>query len=281
MKTPELKPLAYVTPSRTFALEECFLRVAFELDQQFDVYRTYPPRARLGSISHTILERISRGVLHDKGETEWRAIVLQMWHEEVEKHERQVLASESEQHYGTAERWPRYNLQKALTVHKALEIATSLQRSSKRIDRGSWFTEQHMQGHDGKLQGRIDAVYQSENGVEIIDYKTGRFYDEDEEGELHLKEKYRRQLLLYAAIYHAEMGQWPTCGLIIPLTGEKISIEIDAEQASQEATKAISLLTQFNRQIALKDSPESLARPSEATCRYCNYRAICPAVESA
>lgn len=281
MKMPELKPLAYITPSRVFALEECFLRVAFELDQQFGVYRTYPPRARLGSISHTILEQVSKGALLGKEEAEWREAILHLWHEEVEKHQRQIAGSETERHYGVAERWPRYNLQKALTVHKALEIAASLQRSSERVVKGRWATEQYMEGAEGKLRGRIDAVYLSKNGVEIIDYKTGRFYDEDEEGELHLKEKYRRQLLLYAAIYHAEMGQWPTRGLIIPLTGEKISIEIDAEQASQEATKAISLLTQFNRQIALKDSPESLARPSEATCRYCNYRAICPAVESA
>jgi RecB family exonuclease len=226
------------------------------------------------------LEQVSRGALQGKDETEWRESILHLWHEEVEKHERQILDSKSERHYGAAERWPRYNLQKALTVHKALEIAASLQRSSERMVKGSWATEQHMQGHDGKLRGRIDAVYLSEVGVEIIDYKTGRLYEEDEEGELHLMEKYRRQLLLYAAIYHGETGHWPTRGHVMPLTGEKVSIEIDPAKASHEEERAISLLTRFNSQIALKGSHQSLAKPAETTCRYCGYRTICPALKS-
>lgn len=279
MKSPELKPLAYITPSRVFALEECFLRVAFELDQQFDAYRTYPPRARLGSISHTILERVSRGALQGKDETEWRASVLQLWHEEVEIHEQQILEAESEQHYGTAERWPRYNLQKALTVHKALEIAASLQRSSGRVDRGSWIAEHYVQGFDGKLRGRIDAVYLSEIGVEIIDYKTGSIYDESASGGVQLKEKHQRQLLLYAAIYHEATGQWPVRGHVVPLTGPQATIEISVAQASHEATNALALLTQFNDCVAKSASASLLTSPPlEKICRYCAYRMICPIV---
>ncbi|MDA0241800.1 MAG: PD-(D/E)XK nuclease family protein [Chloroflexi bacterium] len=276
MRIPELKLLAYITPSRVFALEECFLRVAFELDHQFDAYRAYPPRARLGSISHTILEKVSKGALRNKDETKWRELALQLWHEEVEKHERQVLGSESEQQYGIAERWPRYNLQKALTVYKALEITASLQKSSERVDKGSWVTEQYAQAYDGKLRGRIDAIYLSASGVEIIDYKTGRLYDEDEEGEIQLKENYRRQLLLYAAIYHAEKGQWPIYGHIIPLTGQQVTLEIDINQANHEVVKAFGLLTKFNNQVAQNSSPAMLAQPAEKVCRYCAYRSACP-----
>jgi CRISPR/Cas system-associated exonuclease Cas4 (RecB family) len=277
MKMPELKPLAYITPSRVFALEECFLRVAYELDQRFNAYRTYSTRARLGSISHAILEQVSKGALSDKEEAEWREAILHLWHEEVEKHQQQIAGSETE-HYGRAERWPRYNLQKALTVHKALEIAASLQRSSERVVKGSWATEQHMQSNDGRLRGRIDAVYMSESGVEIIDYKTGRVYDENKEGGIHLIEKHRRQLLLYASIYHAEKGQWPIRGHIIPLTGDQVTIEVDADQANNEAIRAISLLTQFNKHVIENASPLLLARPSEKVCCYCAYRTVCPAL---
>ena len=278
MKALALKPLKYITPSRLFTLERCFLQVAYELDKEYGSYNIYSPRTRLGSISHKILEKVSKGVLQNTGETEWRSSLLQLWDEEVKKHEQQVLASKSERHFGLAERWPRYNLQKALTIHKALEITASLQKSTTRKSKGDWETEQYVQAFDGKFRGRVDAVYQSERGVEIIDYKTGNIYDEDENGNLQIKTNYRRQLLLYAATYHAEAGQWPVRGHIIPLVGQRVTIEIDSVEASHEATNALSLLTRFNKYVSESAPLLSLAQPSEKTCRYCAYRTVCPAV---
>lgn len=40
MKPLAIKPLKYMTPSRVFALEQCFLQVAFGLDEQYSEYRT-------------------------------------------------------------------------------------------------------------------------------------------------------------------------------------------------------------------------------------------------
>jgi len=278
MKSLTVKPLKYITPSRVFALEQCFLRVAFGLDKQYSAYRTYSPRARLGSITHSILEKVSKGILRDKNEAEWESSLLRLWNEEVKKNEQEVLASESERHYGVAERWPRYNLQKALTIRKALEIATSLQKSAAYKSKGSWETEQYIQAFDGKINGRADAIYQSEQGIEIIDYKTGNIYDEDENGNSQLKTKYRRQLLLYAAMYHAEAGEWPVSGHIIPLVGQQVTIEIDPVAANGEVLMALFLLNQFNKCVSEGDSLLSLAQPSEQSCRYCTYKTICPAV---
>lgn len=278
MRPLTLKPLKYITPSRVFALEKCFLQVAFGLDEQYSSYRTYSPRARLGSIAHAILEKVSKGALRGENEAAWESSLLPLWNEEVKKHEQEVLASESERHNGVAERWPRYNLQKALTIRKALEIAGSLQQSISRKSSGSWETEPDIQGFERKLRGRADAVYQSEQGVEIIDYKTGNIYDEDENGNSHLKTDYRRQLLLYAGMYHAETGQWPVRGHIIPLVGQQITIEIDPVAANNEASTAFSLLNQFNKRVSEGDSLLSLAQPSEQSCRYCAYKTICPAV---
>lgn len=278
MKPLTIKPLKYITPSRVFALERCFLQVAFGLDEQYSSYRTYSPRARLGSITHDILEKVSKGILQGKNEARWESSLLQLWDEEVEKHEQEVLASESEQHYGMAERWPRYNLQKVLTIRKSLEIAASLQKSATYKSKGRWDTEKYVQAFNGKLRGRADAIYQSEQGTEIIDYKTGNIYDEDKNGDSHLKTDYRRQLLLYAAMYHAETGQWPIRGHIIPLVGQQVTIEIDPVTANNEVSTALSLLNQFNKSVSEDDSLLSLAQPSEQSCRYCTYKAICTVV---
>ncbi len=276
MKPLTVKPLKYITPSLVFALERCLLYVAFGLDEQYSSYRTYSPRGRLGSITHDILEKVSKGILRDKNEVEWESSLLRLWDEKVEKHEQEVLASESERHYGVAEHWPRYNLQKALTIRKSLEIAASLQKSAIYKSKGNWETEQFIQAFDGKIRGRADAVYQSEQGVEIIDYKTGNIYDEDESGDSHLKTSYRRQLLLYAAMYHAETGQWPFRGHIVPLVGQQVTIEIDPVAANNEASTALSLLKQFNKSVSEGDSLLSLTQPSEQSCRYCTYKTICP-----
>lgn len=278
MKPLTIKPLKYITPSQVFALEKCFLQVAFGLDEQYNSYRTYSHRARLGSITHTILEKVSKGILRDKNEAEWKSSLLRLWDEEVKKHDQEILASESEQHDGMAERWPRYNLQKALTIRKSLEIAASLQKNAARKNKGSWDTEQYVQAFNGKLRGRADAIYQSEQGIEIIDYKTGNIYDEDENGNSHLKTGYRRQILLYAAMYHGETGQWPVRGHITPLVGQQVTIEIDPVAANQEASIALSLLNQFNKSVSEGASLLSLAQPSEQSCRYCAYKTICPTV---
>lgn len=61
--------------------------------------------------------------------------------------------------------------------------------------------EQEHVGFEGKLRGRPDIVRKTADGTAIEDYKTGSLY-EAESGEL--KEGYRLQLLLYAAL--AEEG---------------------------------------------------------------------------
>ncbi|MCA9961248.1 MAG: PD-(D/E)XK nuclease family protein [Anaerolineales bacterium] len=278
MKQINIKPLEYITPSLVFALERCFLQVAFGLDEQYKSYQISSPYARLGQVVHYILEQVSKGFLQDTDEAEWEPLLLKMWLAEVKKHEQQVLASEDEQHYGVAERWPRYSLQKVCTIHKALEIASGIKKSVKRINKGEWKTEKNSQAFDGKLRGRADGVYQSEHGAEIIDYKTGNIYDEDENGQRHLKTNYRRQLLLYATLHHAETGEWPSHGHIVPLIGQQVTIEIDPIEAEKEAATALYLLAQFNESVAGNVSFLSLAQPLEENCQYCAYEKICPIV---
>ena len=103
---PEIRALAYVTPSRVFALEACFLRAAFDADPRHagGVFRG--PKARLGSATHALLERVSKHELDDVPAGERRRRLREVWEEETGKQGDEVRDSEVERHLGPPERWP-------------------------------------------------------------------------------------------------------------------------------------------------------------------------------
>ena len=72
------------------------------------------------------------------------------------------------------------------------------------------------QAFDGQLRGCADVVFESAQGVELIDYKTGKIFDEDEDGNCTVKEKYWQQLHLYAAMHQDCTGTWPVKGHLVP-----------------------------------------------------------------
>jgi len=59
------KPLLRTSPATNEALRECFLRAAFQTDQQYSDINPVSTYASLGSISHHLLEAASRGEFDD------------------------------------------------------------------------------------------------------------------------------------------------------------------------------------------------------------------------
>jgi hypothetical protein len=271
---PTLKPVGYISPSRTNVLAACFLQVAFSADTQFREYVFVGPRARLGTASHLFLEKILRGQLDQVILSEWDTALSELWYEILVQEEKKVQASEIERHFGSAVRWPGYHMLRARSIHLGREILERRRHSARGTVEIQ--TEVIYQAFNGKLRGRADVVLTRAGVTEIEDYKTGDLYDRTEDGEEPvLKAQYRRQLLLYASMHHDVTACWPTKAHLIPLTGGRVSITIDPIEAENETLAAINLLDRYNSQIATVKNSEELADPSSSTCRYCNYRLFC------
>jgi RecB family exonuclease len=271
-----LRPLQYITPSSFRALSACFLQAAFRADASYVTFQ--PPAVRLGTACHALLERVAKGALLDVPPDAWQDGLESIWLEEVHIQERTLLVSEQERHFGRAETWPKYALQKARVFVKAQKLLRyQFERRENRMGYGRSASERPYHAYNGRLRGRVDVVYESSRGVELIDYKTGNILDEAESGDTTIKETYKQQLLLYAAMHHDYTGVWPVRGHVVPLTGKPITIEIHPVAAEYLAQSALQQMALFNERISQITQTNELASPSYASCRYCAYKVYCPA----
>ncbi len=271
-----LRPLQYITPGSFGALSACFLQAAFRADASFVTFQ--PPAIRLGIACHALLERVAKGALLDVSPDAWQDGLESIWLEEIYTQEHALLVSEQERHFGRAETWPKYALQKARVFIKAQKLLRyQFERRQNRTGYGRSASEKPYHAYNGRLRGRADVVYESSRGVELIDYKTGHILDEAESGDATIKEIYKQQLLLYAAMHHDHTGVWPVRGHVVPLTGKPITIEIHPVAAEHLAQSALQQMALFNERISQITQTKELASPSYASCQHCAYKAYCPA----
>jgi hypothetical protein len=126
----------------------------------------------------------------------------------------------------------------------------------------------------GKLKGKPDLG----RGEEIIDFKTGSIYETDElDAPPALKEAYVRQLRIYAYLVHEAVGRWPRRGLLYPIAGSPVEVELDPAACTREAIEAVALLDRYNDALGRSADPADLASASPDTCRWCPYKLACPA----
>jgi hypothetical protein len=129
--------------------------------------------------------------------------------------------------------------------------------------------EQRLEDDVTRVAGSPDRVERSAAGVEIVDLKTGwRVGDE-------LKPAHRRQLLLYAFLWHAAHDEWPARASIQRLDGTRITLDVDPSESRLEAKQASQALARFNGLVISGVNPDILAQPSEGACRDCDYCGAC------
>ncbi len=112
------------------------------------------------------------------------------------------------------------------------------------------------------IKGRIDRIDQTEKGLEIIDYKTGK----TKGGKLSLEDK--EQLLIYQLAVQSLMGE-PVARLTYYYlgSGERISFCPSSEELEQMQKKIIETIGR----IKDSDFPPNPGR----MCEWCDFREIC------
>ena len=207
--------------------------------------------------------------------SERRRQLRELWENEARKQGDAARNSEAEKHFGPPERWPGYNIQKVRAVSAAAKLLERRDKAIERLKDGAR-AERFYSAYGGRLRGRADAVYSRDGRTEIEDYKTGAIYDEVPGVGQTLKARFRRQLLLYAAMHHDETGEWPAAGAVVPLSGPKERFPIDPLEAEQEARVALETMASYNELVRAPGArPESLASPTPSACGYCSHKLTC------
>ena len=269
---PSAEPRARTSPTAFETMRACMYRSGFEHDQ---VYRQdlFPsPQIVIGNAAHKLKEVGTRGDLAGLAGADLRNEASKLWDEEVALgHGEMVARALGDPPMPAA--WPGYQLSRMSAIKdlEASPVETFFHGASASAD-----PEVQLTAHDGAITGRVDLVRVTADGVEIVDYKTGDLFERESQGdgEPPLKAAYRRQLLLYAYLYHEGSGAWPTRVTVQKADGsQSVSFRPDPAEAESLAAEALGLLKRFNRDAK---AGALQASPSQDACRACPFKAACP-----
>lgn len=255
-------PISAAAPSTIALLHECGYRVALRRGEHQGP-KSSTPWARLGAASHAVLAAAISQELGEGGD-DYGARFEGAWQRAITVQAEAASISATERLWGPPLRWPTYADRKLRTRRLAQKIAK---------DRSAWvdaelLVEQRLESTDGTIYGTPDVVVRRPSPHRVEDFKTGGVLDDDGA----LKDRYRRQILIYAHLERDVSGSLPQQGVVRPLRGEEMVFDIFSDAVEKELDEARDAIQEFNASLA---HPEQLARPSAATCRTCPHTGRC------
>ncbi len=260
------KIIKRISPSQFCSMKNCAYKTL--LAEAFDRKPLLPisPNAYFGTVLHKVLELISKGII--KNEEEFN----RMFDDQVKTVESYLQKNGYNFFIPLQKNVKDFGLKKIL-LKKHLRRATEQPRTQNST---RYFSEKWIESKDNLIAGKIDLVIESENEIEIIDFKTGEITEDilDDTGEVfpEIKEEYKQQLKLYAYLYFENTNKFPVNLSLIDLAKLKYSIEFSIAECNEIYQQAKNLLHSANEEI-IKGTFS--ANPTEINCKYCLYRPAC------
>lgn len=269
-ETIRLKAIEAVSPTLVETLRMCKLRAGLSRVTGVGQYLLGNPKAWLGTAYHAVLEAVDTG---DENDIDSR--VRDLWSATIERQYKGSRAHPLNKRFGPPESWPGYHMVSAMVVVRAREMVESATRQSRPSRSGypdsiNW-RERKFCGANGRIVGRPDVVRPGE----VVDFKTGDVFEDDAQEKV--RAAYMRQLRLYSYLVKETFGWWPQRGVLRPMAGSPVAVELEADECEAEAKEAIRLLDEYNNGLANSLEPVDLASPSPTSCRWCAYQLYCPA----
>lgn len=265
----ELPPISSVSPSLAETLRNCPLQAGISRIRAVRNYVLGNPKAWLGAAYHAVLERMwTAGTSGGGGRFD------ELWRNSVSNLQTQAIAHPLNKRFADPERWPGYHLVRALAVLRAQEALRS--QNPEQVATGSptrVIREKEFRAMDEKLVGKPDVII----GNEIRDYKSGSIYEDSSNGKQSVKETYIRQLRLYGRLVQENFGVCPTKGVLLPMQGAAVEIDLEPQACASAAEEAVGLLDKYNVGLRTVQTISDLATPSPRACRWCQFKGICPA----
>ena len=263
---PKLQPITKLSPTMFATLKQCQLRAGLRNARAQQTTRS-SKAALLGTIVHRVLEKA--GSINGYGR-DLRTQAEEIWDKTAEETEKELQTSTLDRYLLPIRKWKKYYLLKHRTILRCEEIASSHGISETQVIA----SERKFDSVRDGFTGKPDLILRRENGLVIIDYKSGELPDDSESR----KEKialWQQQILFYAAIVEEEFGEWPVGGEIRLLNNEVIPIPIDLQKAKTLVEEAQTLKENHNTKIAAEVSHSELAQYSVDNCRFCEFKGVC------
>lgn len=262
----ELAKISATSPSLAETMRACQLRAGISRARGVSSFVLGNPKAWLGTAYHAVLEGAAGGGAAATHEAVWAAAVDQQ-HFRARQHP-------LDRRFGAPERWPGYHLVRAMALLRAQEFGGGVSQGAGHRgtqERRAAAPELWLSGAKARLVGRPDLV----RGNAVIDYKTGEIHEPGDGSAM--KASHVRQLQVYAFLVKESTGAWPVRGVLLPMEGAPLEIELESAACERAAAEALSLLDEYNRNIEAAGPPASLGNASPTACKWCPYQVLCPA----
>jgi hypothetical protein len=270
-ETIRISTIETVSPTLAETLRQCRLRAGLSRVEGSSQYVLGNPKAWLGRAYHAVMEAVAAAA---RCGNDIEARVRDAWHAAIEREYQRSRGHPFDKRFGPPESWPGYHLVAAMALVRARELANYTRAQSSppsyaRLANAAW-REEKFATADGKVVGRPDVVLPGA----IVDFKTGDVFEEEDQDQI--KASYVRQLRLYAYLVKETLGWWPQRGVLIPMAGSPVAVELAPDECESEAETAKRLLDEYNEALSRALDPIELASPSPASCRWCPYQLYCP-----
>jgi hypothetical protein len=173
----------------------------------------------------------------------------------------------------------------AIAAAGALAEQALINPATERAEQPALGCEVRVLTPDGEAGGRVDVVAPAAGGPVLKDYKSGPVMDGESPGQRAVKPAYATQLKLYAAIYAAMTGTWPSALQLVPVAGAAVAIPFTREECEDLLAAALRMRRQINATVTSTNSleirMEQLAKPAPGECSHCRFRPNCSPYQAA
>lgn len=260
------KQLERVSPSQYSSMKNCSYKSI--LARAFNRKTLLPisPNAYFGTVIHNVLERLNKFGTMDE------PLFNSVFSDEIEAMEEKLKKEGYEFLVPLQKNVQNFGMRKILLKkHIKSELG-----SSKPPGNCKPTSEQWISTNDNLVGGYVDLILDSNNYVELVDFKTGAITQDvlDDSGEIftEIKAEYSDQLKLYAYCYFESRGRYPDKLTIVDLANKRIEVSFTHEECMNLYNEAIAMLKAINQGI---NNQIFVPRISEDNCKYCLYRSAC------
>jgi hypothetical protein len=273
----QLREIHATSPTLAETMRACLLRAGLSKARGSSALVLGNPKAWLGTAYHEVLENVAE---IDLGVEHLDAAVERLWDRAIATQQQRADSHLLDRRFGLATTWPGYHVARASVLLRAREISIAaapvLASTGQRpgTPPTGALREREFTALGGRLVGRPDVV----RANEVIDYKSGAIVEYDAATQTDaVKAAYVRQLRIYGYLVKETLGWWPKRGVLLPLGGAGVEVELVASECEREAHDAVALLETYNGKVRSRAAPEDLAAPSTQACRWCSHKLVCPA----
>jgi hypothetical protein len=273
----KLPVIPATSPTLAEAMRQCALDAGLARTPGSSAFVLGNPKAWLGTVYHDVLEKIAQVDLHQES---IEAAVDRIWSQAIMAMDQRRASHGLDRRYGPPQTWPGYHAARASVLLRARELVAGLPHAppSGAVAASGGvqeiIREHKFSAFGGRLVGTPDVI---RNG-EIIDYKSGRIHEFDDGLQANVvKAAYVRQLCIYGYLVNENLGFWPQRGILLPLIGAGVEVDLVPEDCVHEASEAVALLAEYNEKASNAEPVGQLASPSTENCRWCSYKVLCPA----